>query len=168
MLMCLTETLFQVSNAMPAWRMRCRRGTHTRPTSPPSPSPDRALCSLRLSPLTPTPTPSSHPSSAQRIGPSGDRSITFDAIALAANLPVDQVELLIMRALSLGLIRGLLDQVEGTLRVTWVQPRVLQYVTATRPDGTDSRHTTLLPRAACALSRTYGSLRAGAGRARSR
>ena len=62
----------------------------------------------------------------QRIGPSGDRSISFDAIASASNLPVDQVELLVMRALSLKLIRGLLDQVDGTLRVTWVQPRVLQ------------------------------------------
>jgi len=62
----------------------------------------------------------------QRIGPSGERTITFDAIAAASNLPVDQVELLIMRALSLKLIRGLLDQVDGTLRVTWVQPRVLQ------------------------------------------
>jgi len=62
----------------------------------------------------------------QRIGPSGDRTITFDAIAAASNLPVDQVELLVMRALSLKLIRGLLDQVDGSLRVTWVQPRVLQ------------------------------------------
>jgi len=62
----------------------------------------------------------------RRIGPSAERSISFDAIAQASNLPVDQVELLVMRALSLKLIRGLLDQVDGTLRVTWVQPRVLQ------------------------------------------
>jgi 26S proteasome regulatory subunit N9 len=62
----------------------------------------------------------------QRIGPSGERTISFDEIASASNLPVDQVELLVMRALSLKLIRGLLDEVDGTLRVTWVQPRVLQ------------------------------------------
>jgi len=62
----------------------------------------------------------------QRIGPSGDRTVPFDVIASAAQLPVDQVELLVMRALSLKLIRGVIDQVDGTLRVTWVQPRVLQ------------------------------------------
>ena len=62
----------------------------------------------------------------QCIGPTGDRTVSFEAIATASNLPVDQVELLVMRALSLKLIRGLLDQVDGTLRVTWVQPRVLQ------------------------------------------
>ena len=62
----------------------------------------------------------------QRIGPSGDRTIPFTEIAAACNLPVDQVELMVMRALSLKLIKGLLDQVDGTLRVTWVQPRVLQ------------------------------------------
>lgn len=62
----------------------------------------------------------------QRIGPSGDRTISFADIAKAASLPVDQVELLVMRALSLKLIRGVLDEVDSTLRVTWVQPRVLQ------------------------------------------
>ena len=40
----------------------------------------------------------------QRIGPSGDRTVPFKVIATAASLPVEQVELLIMRALSLKLI----------------------------------------------------------------
>jgi len=62
----------------------------------------------------------------QRIGPSGDRTVPFDVIATGARLQVHEVELLVMRALSLGLIRGALDQVDQTLRVHWVQPRVLQ------------------------------------------
>lgn len=62
----------------------------------------------------------------QRIGPSGDRTIAFAHISEASKLPIEQVEILIMRALSLGLVRGIIDQVDQTLRVTWVQPRVLQ------------------------------------------
>ena len=40
-------------------------------------------------------------------------------------VPVDQVEWVIMRALSLKLIKGTMDQVEQTVDVTWVMPRVL-------------------------------------------
>jgi 26S proteasome regulatory subunit N9 len=35
------------------------------------------------------------------------------------------VEWVLMRAMSLGLLRGSLDEVAGTVNVTWVQPRVL-------------------------------------------
>ena len=36
-----------------------------------------------------------------------------------------QVEWVLMRALSLGLIKGTIDEVEASVSVTWVQPRVL-------------------------------------------
>ena len=63
----------------------------------------------------------------QRIGPAADRSVSFDHIATSCGkLPLNQVELLLMRALSLQLIRGSIDEVDSTCRVEWVQPRVLQ------------------------------------------
>ncbi|WVQ78556.1 hypothetical protein IAT38_000642 [Cryptococcus sp. DSM 104549] len=52
--------------------------------------------------------------------------MTFQSIGEATRLPVHEVEYLIMKALSLALIRGSLDQVEGTANITWVQPRVLE------------------------------------------
>jgi len=61
-----------------------------------------------------------------RIGPNADRTVPFAHIAAASKLPVEQVEMLLMRGLSLGLIRGVIDQVDLTMRVSWVQPRVLQ------------------------------------------
>lgn len=54
------------------------------------------------------------------------RLMTFEQIAEATRLPVNEVEHLIMKALSLQLIRGTLDQVSSTVDITWVQPRVLE------------------------------------------
>mmetsp|Transcript_30793 Transcript_30793/g.100576 ORF Transcript_30793/g.100576 Transcript_30793/m.100576 type:complete len:387 (-) Transcript_30793:95-1255(-) len=62
----------------------------------------------------------------QRTGPGADRIVPFAHIATAAKLRMEEVEICLMRALSLGIIRGVIDQVNQTLRVTWVQPRVLQ------------------------------------------
>ncbi|XP_066922807.1 26S proteasome non-ATPase regulatory subunit 13-like [Clytia hemisphaerica] len=56
---------------------------------------------------------------------STDRSFSFDAVAKETRLPVNEVELLVMKALSLGLIKGTIDEVEKMIHITWVQPRVL-------------------------------------------
>jgi len=57
--------------------------------------------------------------------PSSERTLDFCDVAERIHLPVDQVELVVMRALSLGLIEGTMDQVDQTVQVTWVLPRVL-------------------------------------------
>ena len=57
--------------------------------------------------------------------PSSERTLRLADIALRIEMAEDQVELVVMRALSLGLIRGSMDQVDGTVEVTWVMPRVL-------------------------------------------
>jgi len=57
--------------------------------------------------------------------PSLERTLSFEDIAERVVVPVDQVEWVIMRALSLKLIKGTMDQVEQTVDVTWVMPRVL-------------------------------------------
>ena len=71
------------------------------------------------------------------------RLMTFQSIAEATRLPVNEVEHLIMKALrwvvirqlpvthvdvpiSLQLIRGTLDQIDSTADITWVTPRVLE------------------------------------------
>ena len=46
-------------------------------------------------------------------------------VAERTQLSVDGVEMLLMRALSQHLIEGSIDQVDGVVSVTWVQPRVL-------------------------------------------
>jgi len=57
--------------------------------------------------------------------PANNRTMPFQTIAEETRLPVDEVEHLVMKALSLKLIRGSLDQVEEKAYITWVQPRVL-------------------------------------------
>ncbi|KAJ1979980.1 26S proteasome regulatory subunit [Dimargaris verticillata] len=53
------------------------------------------------------------------------RHIGFDIVAQEARLPLDEVEHLVMKALSLELIRGSIDQVEQAINLEWVQPRFL-------------------------------------------
>ncbi|MFQ6626976.1 hypothetical protein Gotur_006226 [Gossypium turneri] len=57
--------------------------------------------------------------------PSDDRTIPLKVIAERTKLSIEDVEYLLMKSLSVRLIEGIIDQVEGTIHVSWVQPRVL-------------------------------------------
>lgn len=57
--------------------------------------------------------------------PSEDRTIPLSIIAERTRLTVEDVEYLLMKSLSVHLIEGIIDQVEGSVYVSWVQPRVL-------------------------------------------
>lgn len=56
---------------------------------------------------------------------SHDGRLTFSQIASQARIEQPDVEMLVMRALSLKLVRGNIDQVSGLVHLWWVQPRVL-------------------------------------------
>ncbi|KAJ7551239.1 hypothetical protein O6H91_06G006400 [Diphasiastrum complanatum] len=57
--------------------------------------------------------------------PSEERTIPLSLIAERTRLSSEEVEFLLIKSLSVHLIEGIIDQVDGTVRVSWVQPRVL-------------------------------------------
>lgn len=69
--------------------------------------------------------------------PPQDRSMTFTTISEETKVNLDEIEHLIMKALSLGLIRGSIDQVTEVARISWVQPKVLDR------NGIEGMHTRL-------------------------
>lgn len=59
---------------------------------------------------------------------SHDSLLTFEQIAQQARVDISDVEMLVMRALCLKLVKGEIDQVNGRVHLWWVQPRVLNRV----------------------------------------
>lgn len=57
--------------------------------------------------------------------PPHDRAMSFATIAAETKVRPDEIEHLVMKALSLGLLRGTIDQVDEVAHITWVQPKVL-------------------------------------------
>ncbi|KAK4099897.1 PCI-domain-containing protein [Parathielavia hyrcaniae] len=57
--------------------------------------------------------------------PPHDRAMTFATIAAETKVRPEEIEHLIMKALSLGLLRGTIDQVDEVAHINWVQPKVL-------------------------------------------
>lgn len=54
-----------------------------------------------------------------------ERSIPFDKIAQDCQVDKPDVELMVMKAMSLGLIRGTIDEVAQLVHVNWCLPRYL-------------------------------------------
>jgi len=57
---------------------------------------------------------------------SEQRTLSFSKVAEITKLPENEVELLLMKSLSLKLIKGIIDQVSKIVTITWVQPRALE------------------------------------------
>ena len=57
--------------------------------------------------------------------PADDRHLSFDSIAKHVHVTENEVEMLVMKALSLNLIKGVINQVERDVLVKWVRPKVL-------------------------------------------
>ncbi|CAH8575601.1 unnamed protein product [Schistosoma bovis] len=57
--------------------------------------------------------------------PTNKRTLTFVEISSTTRVPIDQVEHFLMKALSLKLIKGRIDEVNQCVSLTWLQPRVL-------------------------------------------
>nr|CAG4643198.1 EOG090X05V9 [Ilyocryptus agilis] len=57
--------------------------------------------------------------------PATNRNLSFKDIAECTGVREDEVELLVMKALAQGLLKGTIDQVDSLVHFTWVQPRVL-------------------------------------------
>lgn len=51
--------------------------------------------------------------------------MSFETIQSETGVSLDAIEHLIMKALSLGLLRGTIDQVDQVSHIKWVQPKVL-------------------------------------------
>lgn len=51
--------------------------------------------------------------------------LDFENVARRVVLPIEEVELLVMKALSKDLVKGTINEVDKKINLTWVQPRVL-------------------------------------------
>ena len=51
--------------------------------------------------------------------------MTFDEVANIMCTPLNEVEWLLMKAMSLELVKGEINEVDKKVKITWLQPRVL-------------------------------------------
>jgi len=54
-----------------------------------------------------------------------ERIISFEEIQQVTQCEMDKVEYLIMKAMSLQLLKGIVDEIDCNVQVTWVKPAIL-------------------------------------------
>mmetsp|Transcript_43443 Transcript_43443/g.41900 ORF Transcript_43443/g.41900 Transcript_43443/m.41900 type:complete len:174 (+) Transcript_43443:628-1149(+) len=54
-----------------------------------------------------------------------DRSLKFERIGQHCLLPKEEVEFLVMKSMSLNLVRGMIDEVDEVTHIDWILPRYL-------------------------------------------
>lgn len=59
--------------------------------------------------------------------PPHERAMSFATIEQETKVKPHEIEHLVMKALSLGLLRGTVDQVDEVANINWVQPKVLDF-----------------------------------------
>mmetsp|Transcript_49087 Transcript_49087/g.60319 ORF Transcript_49087/g.60319 Transcript_49087/m.60319 type:complete len:380 (+) Transcript_49087:52-1191(+) len=57
--------------------------------------------------------------------PSFERILTFDEIIKVTKSTKDEVELMVMKAMSLELLSGIIDEIDETVSINYVKPRIL-------------------------------------------
>jgi 26S proteasome regulatory subunit N9 len=57
--------------------------------------------------------------------PSAERTLSFQDISTRLGVAIDQVEWVVMRAFSVGLLKGSINQVAQEVHISWMLPRVL-------------------------------------------
>lgn len=53
------------------------------------------------------------------------KSMTFSEISIKIQVEENEIELLLMKAMSLNLLQGKINQVDQLIKITWIQPRVM-------------------------------------------
>jgi 26S proteasome regulatory subunit N9 len=59
--------------------------------------------------------------------PSENRTLSFTEISQKLRVAKEAVEMLVMKAMSLKLIKGSIDEVNEKVNINWVQPRILSH-----------------------------------------
>uniref|UniRef100_A0A7S3DIZ3 PCI domain-containing protein n=1 Tax=Palpitomonas bilix TaxID=652834 RepID=A0A7S3DIZ3_9EUKA len=57
--------------------------------------------------------------------PPHERVLSFEEISAATGTPVDRVEILLIRAFATKVLKGLIDEPNQNVHITWIKPRVL-------------------------------------------